>query len=91
VNDPKATAEQWAASVAAVAVDAPLDAWLVPREQFEAACAIVAAEVFGRLCVHHYPPPVDYDAVGEVVARLPERRQAERGAAADPGRGRRFS
>jgi hypothetical protein len=64
MSDPKATAEQWAASVAAFAVDALLDAGLVPREAFETAKAIVAEEIFVRLCCNDYPPAVDYDRVG---------------------------
>jgi hypothetical protein len=64
MSDPKATAEQWAASVAALAVDALLDAALVPREAFETAKAIVAEEIFVRLCCNDYPPAVDYDGIG---------------------------
>ena len=84
MSNPKATAEQWAASVAAIAVDALLDAGLVAREQFETARAIVAEEVFVRLCVNDYPPPVDYDAAGDTVQRLREQGHAEPGAAPDP-------
>jgi hypothetical protein len=63
MSDPRATAEQWAASVAALAVDALLDAGLMPREAFETAKAIVAEEIYVRLCCNDYPPPVDYDQV----------------------------
>jgi hypothetical protein len=61
MSDAKVTAEEWAASVAALAIDALVDAGLVSREQFEAARAIVAEEVFVRLCVNDYPPAVEYD------------------------------
>jgi hypothetical protein len=64
MSDPNATAEQWCESVAALAVDALLDAGLVRREEFEAAKAVVAEEIFVRLCCNDYPPRVDYTAMG---------------------------
>ena len=64
MSNPNTTAEQWAASVAAMAVDALLDAGLVTREHFETASAVVAEEIFVRLCCNDYPPPVDYRQVG---------------------------
>lgn len=85
MSDPKATAEGWAASVAAMAVDALVDAGLVAREQFTAARAVVAEEVLVRLCVRDYPPPVDDATVGHAIAELREQRHAEPGAAADGG------
>ncbi len=85
MSNQKATAEQWAASVAAMAVDALLDAGLVSREQFEAARAIVAEEVFVRLCVRDYPPPVDDATVGQAVSELREQRLADSGDTADRG------
>ena len=77
MSNPKATAEQWADSVAAIAVDALLDAGLVAREQFEAARAIVAEEVFVRLCVRDYPPPVDDATIGQAIIELREQWHAE--------------
>jgi hypothetical protein len=85
VSDPKATAEQWAARVAALAVDVLLRAGLVSRKQFKAACAIVAEEVFVRLCLRDYPPPIDYAATGEAIERQRERRQADPGPASEGG------
>lgn len=64
MGNPYTTAEQWAASVAAMAVDALLDAGLVTRDKFETASAVVAEEIFVRLCCNDYPPPVDYRQVG---------------------------
>ncbi|QEH38754.1 hypothetical protein OJF2_73600 [Aquisphaera giovannonii] len=64
MNEPNRRAEQWAASVAALAVDALLDAGLVSREAFEAAKAVVAEEILVRLCCEDYPPPVGIDRVG---------------------------
>jgi hypothetical protein len=63
MSDPRATAEPWAASVAAHAVDALLDAGPMPREAFETAKAIVAEGIHVRLCCHDDPSPVDYDQV----------------------------
>jgi hypothetical protein len=85
MSNPTTTAEGWASSVAAMAVDALVDAGLVAREQFAAARAVVAEEVLVRLCVRDYPPPVDDATVGQAVAELRERRHAEPGAAPDRG------
>ena len=65
MTDPTTTAEQWCGSVAAIAVDALLDAGLVSRDQLVAARAVVAEEVFVRLCLKDYPPPVE-SPTGEV-------------------------
>ncbi len=66
MSDPRKTTKQWAANVAALAVDALLDAGLVTREHFEAANAIVAEEIHVRLCCNDYPPPVDFRQVGKI-------------------------
>ena len=63
---PRTTNEQWAASVAALAVDALLDAGLVSREHFEAANAIVAEEIHVRLCCNDYPPTIQFRQVGKI-------------------------
>jgi len=73
MSDPNATAGDWAKSVAAMAVDALLDAALVPKEQFEAARDIVAEEIYVRLCLNDYPPAVDHS--NEDAAELFKRRQ----------------
>jgi hypothetical protein len=58
VNEPNTTAEQWCESVAALAVDALLDAGLLPRERLEDAKAIIATEISVRLYLNDYPPPL---------------------------------
>jgi hypothetical protein len=64
MSDQNATAQDWAASVADLAVDALLYAGLVRREQLEIASSIIAEEIFARLCVRDYPPPVDCGRAG---------------------------
>jgi len=44
-------------------VDALLDQGFVKRERFDDAVAVVADEIFVKLCCNDYPPPVDYDAL----------------------------
>ncbi|MFO0796610.1 MAG: hypothetical protein U0804_03980 [Gemmataceae bacterium] len=60
MSNPNTTAEQWCESVAAFAVDVLLDAGLVLREGFDQAKALVAEEIFVRLCCNDYPPPVKH-------------------------------
>lgn len=60
MSKPDATAGGWAKDVAALAVDALLDAGIVPKSQFDAACEVVAEEIYVRLCLNDYPPPVDH-------------------------------
>jgi hypothetical protein len=48
---------EWARHVAAIAVDALLDAGVVQKAQFATACEVVAEEIFVRLCLNDYPPP----------------------------------
>jgi hypothetical protein len=46
----------WSDHVAALAVDALIDAGLIRRDDFEKAAATVSEEVFVRLCLLDYPP-----------------------------------
>jgi hypothetical protein len=65
MSDPKNHAEQWAASVAAQAVEALLDAGLLmAREASEAAKGIVAEEIFVRLGCDDDAPFVEFDQAG---------------------------
>ena len=73
MSKPDATAGDWAKSMASFAVDALLDVGLVPKAQFEAACEIVAEEIYVHLCTNDYPPPVDHSN-GD-AAELLKRRQ----------------
>ena len=59
MSDPNTTAQKWALDSAAVAVDALMDAGLVPRDGFERARSVVAEEILVRLCLNDYPPQVD--------------------------------
>jgi hypothetical protein len=72
MSDPNTTAKVWSTSVATLAVDALLDAGLVQRERFEDATAIVAEEIFVRLCCNDYPPSVDYEALNHEQAEQPK-------------------
>ena len=60
MSELNATTEHWCQCVAAFAADALLDAKLVPRDSFEVAKAIIAEEIFVRLCCNDYPPPMAY-------------------------------
>ena len=46
----------WCDSLAALGVDALVDAGLVIKSEFKQATDIVAEELFVRLCLHDYPP-----------------------------------
>jgi hypothetical protein len=46
----------WCDKVAALEVDALVDAELIPKGEFERASSIVAEELFVRLCLRDYPP-----------------------------------
>jgi hypothetical protein len=74
MNKSDATAGEWAKSVAAIAVDALLDAGIIPKVQFDAACEIVAEELFCRLCVNDYPPPVDRSNIADARSVMKRRR-----------------
>jgi hypothetical protein len=50
--------QEWCDGVSQIAVDALLDANLIDRDQFEKAADIVAEEIFARLTVGDYPPPL---------------------------------
>jgi hypothetical protein len=56
MNENDALTKQWCEKVAALAVDRLLDAGLVRRDDLVGATAIVAEEVFVRLCLEDYPP-----------------------------------
>ena len=56
--------EQWSNRVAALAIDALMDAGIVKREDMQKAIAIVGEEIFARLCVRDYPLAVDSSANG---------------------------
>lgn len=60
MSRPDGTAGDWAKNVAAMAADALLDAALVSKEQFEPARDVIAEEIYVRLCLNDYPPPVDH-------------------------------
>ncbi|MFO0876252.1 MAG: hypothetical protein U0840_02675 [Gemmataceae bacterium] len=64
MSEGRSEAEKWVATVAALAVDALVDAGLVSAERFEDARVVVAEELLVRLCVGDYPPPVDNVAGG---------------------------
>ena len=68
------TAGEWSKSVAAMAVDALVDAGLVSKPEFKAACDVVAEEIYVRLCLNDYPPPVNHNQ-GDEAAELLKRRQ----------------
>jgi hypothetical protein len=51
--------EQWSNRVAALAVDALIYPGIVKREDVEKAIAIVGEEIYARLCVRDYPPPME--------------------------------
>jgi hypothetical protein len=51
-----ASVKTWSDEIAALVVDALVDAGLVDRNNFQRAFAIVSEEVFARLCVRDYPP-----------------------------------
>ena len=46
----------WSDHVAALAADALVEAQLVRRDDFDKAAAVIAEEVFVRLCLHDFPP-----------------------------------
>jgi hypothetical protein len=46
----------WSDQVAALAADALVEARLVSRDDFDKAAAVIAEEVFVRLCLHDFPP-----------------------------------
>jgi hypothetical protein len=54
-----ARARDWCEKVAGLGVDALVDAGLVARADIARAEAIVAEELFVRLCLHDYPPVPD--------------------------------
>jgi hypothetical protein len=62
MSEMDASAKQWSEKIAALAVDALLDAGLVRRDDFDAAMRVVAEEIFVRLCLKDYPPPIPQDS-----------------------------
>jgi hypothetical protein len=50
---------EWCDKVAALQVDALVDAGLVPKVEFERGASMVAEELFVRLCMDDYPPAPD--------------------------------
>ena len=62
-----ATPRTWSKQVAVLAVDVLLDAGIISQPEFERAVDIVAEEIYVRLSLEDYPPPLDYSQfeVGE--------------------------
>ncbi len=56
-----ADVKSWSDHVAALAVDALVDAGLIELGDFEKATAIAAEEILVRLCLHDYPPTEESD------------------------------
>lgn len=48
----------WADGVANLAVDAMLDAQILKKEDLSRAKEIISEEIFARLSVKDYPPPI---------------------------------
>jgi hypothetical protein len=55
----KNATQQWSEDVAAFVVDTLLHAKIVQKEQCERAIEIAAEEIFVRLCLKDYPPPIE--------------------------------
>jgi hypothetical protein len=49
----------WSEAVAALVVDALRWAKIVQKDDNERAVAIAAEEIYARLCVRDYPPPIE--------------------------------
>ncbi len=53
-----ASAKEWSESVAGLIVDALRWAKIVSEDDNDRAIAIAAEEIYARLCVRDYPPPL---------------------------------
>lgn len=50
--------QKWSNDVAVLAADAVIDAKLINKEKFEDAVAVIGEEIFVRLIIGDYPPPL---------------------------------
>jgi hypothetical protein len=74
MTKPYATAGEWAKSVAASVVQDLLDTGIIPQAQFDVASEVVAEQLFCRLCMNHYPPPVDRSNIEDAKSVMKRRR-----------------
>jgi hypothetical protein len=51
-----AEVKEWCDIIAGLGIDALIDAGLVDKRDNENATAVLAEEIFARLCLHDYPP-----------------------------------
>jgi len=53
------TPEQWSNRIAGLAVDGLVHPGIVKPEELQRAIEIVGEEIYARLCVRDYPPPIE--------------------------------